>query len=84
MGRFIATHPLLLAAVLVLVGCRNDSSSFGTFDGQRAFAEVEALVQISPRDAGTPNGRKAAEHILQRLEDNGFGAEIDTFTDQTP
>jgi glutaminyl-peptide cyclotransferase len=84
MGRFIATHPLLLAAVLVLVGCRNDSSSFGTFDGQRAFAEVEALVQISPRDAGTPNGRKAAEHILQRLEDNGIAAEIDTFTDQTP
>lgn len=84
MGRFIATHPFLLAAVLVLIGCRNESSSFGTFDGPRALAEVEALVQISPRDSGTPNGRKAAEHILQRLEDHGVAAEIDTFTDQTP
>ena len=84
MGRFSATRPFLLAAMLVFVGCRNDMPAFGTFDGQRAFAEVEALVQISPRDAGTPNGRKAAEHILQRLEDNGIAAEIDTFTDQTP
>lgn len=84
MGRFIAIRPFLLTAVLVLVGCRNESSSFGTFDGQRAFTEVEALVQISPRDAGTPNGRKAADHILQRLKDNGLAAEIDTFTDQTP
>lgn len=84
MGRFIAIRLFLLAAVLVLGGCRDNSPSFGTFDGQRAFAEVEALVQISPRDAGTANGRKAAEHILQRLVDCGIVAEIDTFTDQTP
>ena len=84
MGRFSARCPFLLAAVLVFAGCRNDTPVFGTFDGQRAFAEVEALVQISPRDAGTPNGRKAAEHILQRLEDIGIAAEIDTFSDQTP
>ena len=84
MGRISAIRPCLLATMLVLAGCSNAPSGLGTFDGQRAFAEVEALVQISPRDAGTPNGRKAAEHILQRLKDNGIAAEIDTFNDQTP
>ncbi|MEN8255037.1 MAG: M28 family peptidase [Verrucomicrobiota bacterium] len=54
------------------------------FDGERAFAEVEALVAFSPRDAGTPGGLKAAEHILQRLESFGIEAKIDSFTDMTP
>lgn len=54
------------------------------FDGQRAFAEVEALVAFSPRDAGTPEGWKAADHIVQRLESFGLEAGIDEFTDMTP
>ena len=83
-GRVIATRSVLLASVLMLAACHNEMPDFEPFDGQRAFAEVEALVQISPRDAGTANGRIAAEHILQRLEDNGIAAEIDTFSDQTP
>lgn len=84
MRRFIAIRPFLLTTWLILAGCQKESTSVVVFDGQRAFAEVEALVQISPRDAGTPNGKKAAEHILQRLTESGIPAEIDTFTDQTP
>jgi glutaminyl-peptide cyclotransferase len=84
MGCSVSTRPFLLATLLVLVGCRNELPDPETFDGRRAFAEVEALVQISPRDAGTPNGQKAAEHIFQRLMDRGVAAEIDTFIDQTP
>jgi len=84
MGRFIATRPFLLTALLLLSGCRKEPVSIQAFDGQRAYAEVEALVRISPRDAGTPNGQRAAEHIFQRLNANGILAEIDTFTDQTP
>ena len=72
------------AIASVLLGCQPEQADLPSFDGQRAFREVEALVQISPRDAGTPGGRKAAEHIFQRLEQYGVKAEIDTFTDMTP
>ncbi len=73
--------------VLVAQGCRKEepkAPELPAFDGQRAYAEVEALVQISPRDAGTPGGQKAAQHLYQRLNALGIAAEIDTFTDQTP
>lgn len=72
-------------ALIFLSGCdESQDLNIAPFDGQRAFTEVEALVAISPRDAGTPNGRKAAEHIYRRLNVFGIDAEIDTFTDETP
>jgi len=81
----VRSKKVILALLLVLAACKPDQSfKLPPFDGQRAYAEVEALVQISPRDAGTPNGQRAAEHIFQRLKDYGIAAEIDTFTDQTP
>ncbi len=81
-----ASFLFILAAILPCMGCRPDGNPPGTdaFDGSHAFAEVEKLVKISPRDAGTPNGRKAAEHILKRMESFGVSAKIDTFVDQTP
>ena len=85
MNPVILSKLLLVFLMAPILGCKPEGTiGMPAFDGQRAFAEVEALVKISPRDAGTPNGRKAAEHILQRLKDNGIAAEIDTFTDQTP
>lgn len=76
----------LFAAALLLTGCREEhaTTAMPVFDGERAFLEVEALVRIAPRDAGTPQGRKAAEHLLQRLKSFGVKAKIDTFTDSTP
>ena len=80
-----AASTLLLALLLPMVGCRQEKNvELPPFDGARALAEVEALVAISPRDAGTSNGWKAARHILQRLKSFDIDAEIDTFTDQTP
>jgi len=76
---------LLLAGLLPLLGCQPEENiELPPFDGDRAFAEVEALVQFSPRDAGTSNGWKAAEHISHRLESFGIETKIDTFTDMTP
>jgi Zn-dependent M28 family amino/carboxypeptidase len=76
----------LCAFLLPMVGCQREdaASSLQAFDGQKAFAEVEALVQFSPRDAGTSEGWKAAKHIFQRLETFGVEAEMDTFVDMTP
>jgi glutaminyl-peptide cyclotransferase len=67
-----------------MAGCRQENVELPPFNGERALGEVEALVAISPRDAGTSKGWKAARHILQRLESFGIEAEIDTFADQTP
>ncbi len=68
-----------------MLGCQPEPiGELPEFDGQRAFAEVEALLQFTPRDAGTPNGWKAAEHIADRLKNFGVSTEIDTFTDMTP
>ena len=74
---------LLLACLFSLFGCQQEITP-QPFNGERAFAEVAALVEFSPRDAGTPEGWKAAEHIFQRLESFGVEAEIDTFVDMTP
>lgn len=77
---------LCIAVVLGLSGCDTETTSteLPAFDGQKAYAEVEALVQFSPRDAGTSGGWKAAKHIFQRLEQFGVEAEMDEFTDMTP
>jgi len=76
---------IILTGVLPMLGCQpKQMDERSSFDGQKAFAEVEALVAFSPRDAGTSNGWKAAEHIFQRLEHFGVEARIDTFTDMTP
>jgi len=81
----IPKNILLLACLLPILGCQPEGNiELPPFDGERAFAEVAALVEISPRDAGTPGGRKAAEHIFQRLEFFGIATKIETFKDQTP
>ncbi len=77
---------LLLACILPVLGCQQEEKNIvlPAFDGGKAFAEVATLVEFSPRDAGTPGGLKAAEHIFHRLESFGVTAEINTFKDQTP
>lgn len=76
---------LILASLLSMLGCQpEENTQLPPFDGQRAYAEVEALVRFSPRDAGTSNGWKAAGHISQRLESFGIAVEIVTFADMTP
>ena len=68
-----------------MLGCQPKKvNEWPPFDGQRAFAEVAALVMFSPRDAGTIGGREAADHILKKLESFGLEARIDIFTDMTP
>ena len=80
------TLSTLFVILLLTAGCRPEKKyhSMPEFDGERAFAEVEALVAFSPRDAGTPEGRKAADHIAQQLKHVGLEAPIDIFTDMTP
>ncbi len=80
----VVSLSILLCGFAIIVGCKPELVELPAFDGQRAFAEVEALVQFCPRDAGTPEGWKAADHIFKRLESFGVDAEIDSFQDMTP
>ena len=79
------TSLILAAVILTAPACSPQQPiDMPSFHGQQAYREVEMLVTVSPRDAGTPGGRKAAEHIHQRLERFGVETEIDVFTDMTP
>jgi len=75
----------IVAPILLLCACKpRESFQPLKFNGQATFAEVERLVAISPRDAGTSNAWKAANHIFQRLETHGVEAEIVSFEDICP
>lgn len=69
----------------LMSGCEPSSESHEVvFSGAKAMQEVEALVAIRPRDAGTPGARRAAEHLRDRLESLGLKTTIDRFAEQTP
>ena len=70
---------LLCGAVLVFSGCKK-----AKFDGAKAMAETEALVKISPRDAGGGGARRAAVQLESRLKALGLKTTIDTFSEDTP
>lgn len=53
-------------------------------DAARAFEEVELLLRIPNRDAGTPGAKQAAGHIQERLKEIGLEARIEAFRDPTP
>lgn len=49
-----------------------------------ALAEARALVALGPRVAGTPGARRAAGHLLARLQAAKVQSTLDAFTDETP
>lgn len=49
------------------------------FDGARAFAELEELVRIGPRPAGSPGAARARELIRERLRQAGWVVEEHAF-----
>ena len=60
------------------------SSSLKDFNSSNAFNNVKELISISPRDAGTPNGHKAAHYLYQKLESFNIETELQFFNDSTP
>ena len=69
----------LSVSCLIFSGCKK-----ATFDGAKAMAETEALVKVSPRDAGGGNARRAAVQLESRLKALGIKTAIDTFSEDTP
>jgi Zn-dependent M28 family amino/carboxypeptidase len=82
----ISTRSYLLSfsALLLFTGCTEKASTLNPFSGKNAFQEVEALLNYSPRDAGTAQGHRAALHLSSRLDALGIDNHLDYFTDMTP
>lgn len=65
---------LALAVAAVAAGCGDDdhgSQSVDRFDAERAFADLEAQVEIGPRPSGSPGSREEVRFIADRLRDAG-------------
>ena len=54
------------------------------FDGARAFADLEALVRIGPRPAGSAGAARARELIGERLRQAGWPVEEHAFEARPP
>ncbi len=54
------------------------------FDGARAFRDLEDLVHIGPRPAGSPGAERTRELIRQRLRQAGWRVREQEFTAQPP
>jgi glutaminyl-peptide cyclotransferase len=65
--------------ILTASGCKK-----ATFDGAKAMAETEALVKITPRDAGGGGARRAAVMLEGKLKALGLKTTVDTFSEETP
>ena len=52
--------------------------------GGAALEEVRQLVELGPRDAGTPGAERAAAYLLGRLQAVGVEAQIQVFQEASP
>ena len=84
---------LLIAALACAAGCRPapppQAMDFNpvapdALVAANALAEARALVALGPRVAGTPGARRAAGHLLARLQAAKVQSTLDAFTDETP
>lgn len=65
---------LALAALVFTLICTDAHSS------SRVYADVQALVAIGPRVAGTPAVEKARDYLLARYREAGYVTEVETFS----
>jgi glutaminyl-peptide cyclotransferase len=87
---------ILLALVLALACDQRSGSSapdspapapakvVQEFDGARAYLDLEALVQIGPRPAGSPGAERTRALIRERLRQAGWPVEAHAFEAQPP
>ena len=81
---------IAVALWLALAGCRDDSAPAVSakapvaFDGVRAFRDLEALVRIGPRPAGSNGAEQARALIRERLRQAGWLVEAQNFRAAPP
>jgi glutaminyl-peptide cyclotransferase len=77
---------MLLAAVLTACASATQPAPAQSlrFDGNRAFADLKAMVEIGPRPAGSPAIAKTRDYIRRELEATGLKVEEQPFDARTP
>src|SRR5688500_7288339 len=63
--------PFLLAVALVIAGCGSDDAGdppAERFHADRAFADLEAQVEIGPRPSGSPENAELVRFIVSELK----------------
>jgi len=74
----------------VLAGCHSKSDGkpaanlWELYSGDRAFADVKALVDMGPRPAGSAELEKARQYITTEVEKAGWKIERQEFEGETP
>jgi glutaminyl-peptide cyclotransferase len=76
----------LLPTVLLATACLSASQqpASGSFDANRAFAHLKALVDIGPRPSGSPGAAQTRDYISQQLSRLGLKVEEQAFDARTP
>lgn len=82
---------LACLAALLLAACTSEKKTappatpvdHTQFDGTKALFEALGLINLGPRDSGTPGAERAAHYIAKRLTAAGVAAEVDVFTNVT-
>ena len=75
--RCAALAAAVLTVIALLAGCGSESATTSAdadgdgFDAERAFADLEAQVELGPRPAGSPAGRRTAALLAARLREAG-------------
>jgi glutaminyl-peptide cyclotransferase len=74
--RRIAAFAALLVTAALIAACGDDGETSTTasegFDAERAFADLQAQVEIGPRPAGSAAAHRTAELIASRMREAGL------------
>lgn len=68
----------------MLTSCSAQPSAQSPFNGERAYADLERIVAIGPRVAGTEGSAKAQALIVSGLKEAGLGVREESFSAFTP
>ena len=80
-----AATAVVIALVVTHYRAKTDLTRAGeSFDGARAFKDLEELVALGPRPPGSPALERAREYITEQLETGGLEVQRDPFTATTP
>ena len=82
MGR-TAILTCLIAAASLMVACSHDVATVPSFDGARAYADLERQVAFGPRVPGTDTHIETRDWLLGRLRDTASRAALQEFSGQS-
>ena len=74
----------LCVVIMLFPGCSSSEGSASDFDGERAFRDLESLLEVGRRVPGTEGSRQAQKFIIDNLRGAGLKIEEYGFKALTP